>query len=317
MPSSRPAAASVKAAIERDGASFVRNVISQPCFRDSGVSYGSSAHCCWAVVDIGVHPLYVWRKSGRRIDAYSRSGRHLDAAVFTNGPMMGKRLGGRRKLTRRWAASELMRWTSGGAVGGFLLGRESRSRLGAALGGAALGTLHAWRRIFTSWSACGDVLSRRNGIVDRRNFDFEGETHAWFGRFSTEFGSYAVGDGQLPDGVSEGLGGLIRIVRAFEPAGMTRCDSDFAALSAKKGVAAWGLVPLACRSGERDGILVVLASRRLDAAAAAALLCSIGTREAVATDQSGSVMMGARQEFMVGPPPIHRQAMQTYGLCCR
>jgi hypothetical protein len=28
------------------------------------------------------------------------------------------------------------------------------------------------------------------------------------------------------------------------------------------------------------------------------------------------VMMGLRRTFLVGPPPLHRQAMQTYGLCC-
>ena len=36
-----------------------------------------------------------------------------------------------------------------------------------------------------------------------------------------------------------------------------------------------------------------------------------------AMDQSGAVMMGVKRRFLIGPPPLHRQAMQIYGLACR
>jgi hypothetical protein len=62
---------------------------------------------------------------------------------------------------------------------------------------------------------------------------------------------------------------------------------------------------------------VVIGGQRLTAAAAAEILCRAGARAAVAMDQSGCAMMGAYGRFMVGPPGYHRQAMQTYGLCCR
>ena len=291
-------------------------------FQADGITHGSGAHCRWSIVDPRVHRLHVWRKSGGRWNTYGRSARELGASVFTNGPMMGKRLG-RQKLTRDRAAWELARWCTAGAVTGFLAGSSSRSRrrFRTAFAGATVASSATWLRMFSGWVPCGDVLGRAAGIADRRNFGLEGAGHSWFGRFSIGFDSYAVGSGQPPEGVLEGLGGVISLVRDFQAPSSTpgsrSYDADFAALSTKKGVAAWGLVPLDTAAATNlPGVLVVLASRELDAAAAAALLCSIGARDAVAMDQGGSVMLGAGREFAAGPPPLHRQAMQTYGLCC-
>jgi hypothetical protein len=50
---------------------------------------------------------------------------------------------------------------------------------------------------------------------------------------------------------------------------------------------------------------------------AAAILTAIGTRDAVATDQSGSVLMGSGRKCILRPPSPPRQSMQLYGLCCR
>jgi hypothetical protein len=234
--------------------------------------------------------------------------------------MMGKRLG-RRKLTRERAAWALARSGAAGAVAGFGAGSISRSRRrrGTVLAGAALAGSATWRSIFTGWSPCGVVLGQEAGVADLRNFEREGTGHSWFGRFATGFDSYAVGSGHPADGVVEGLGGVISLVRDSRPPSKTPgsrgYDAAFAALANKTGVAAWSLFPLV--SADLPGVLVVLASRTLDAETAAALLCSIGARDAVAMDQGGSVLLGSGQTFVVGPPPRHRQAMQTYGLCCR
>jgi hypothetical protein len=313
----------VTANIDRDGSSFVRKVAAGERFQADGIAHGSGACCCWSIVDPRLHPLHVWRKSGSRWDAYGRSATELGASVFTNGPMMGKRLG-RRKLTRHRAAWELAKWSAAGAGTGFLAGSSSRSRprYGMAFAGAAVASSAAWWRVFTGWIPCADVLGRQAAIADRRDFELEGAGHSWFGRFSIGFDSYAVGSGQPPEGVLEGLGGLISLVRGFRAPSKTpgsgSYDADFAALSTKKGVAAWGLVPLdTAVAPNLAGVVIVLASREFDAEAAAALLGSIGARDAVAMDQGGSVMLGAGHQFAVGPPPFHRQAMQTYGLCCR
>jgi hypothetical protein len=61
----------------------------------------------------------------------------------------------------------------------------------------------------------------------------------------------------------------------------------------------------------------VIGSRALNCEVVAARLCAIGTRDAVAMDQSACIMMGAARQFVIGPPPLHRQDMQLYGLCCR
>ncbi len=308
------------AEIERDGRSFVSKVVRGEQFQAHGIAHGSALSCRWSVVAPSVHPLAVWGKSGSGWNAYGRTATLLDASVFTNGPMMGKRLGS-RKLTREGAACELVGSSATGALAGFVAGNSSRPqrRYLTAAAGAAIAGSAMWRRIFTGWVPCGVVLGQQAGIADTQDFEREGVGHSWFGRFSTEFDSYAVGSGHPAEGVVEGIGGVISLVRGFDPPSKTPgsrgYDAMFTALAKKRGVAAWGLVPL--DSADLPGVLVVTASRTLDAETAAALLCSIGARDAVAMDQGMSVMLGSGREFGVGPPPRYRQAMQTYGLCCR
>lgn len=307
-----------------DGRSFVPNVLADPHFAADGVASGHDRDCWWAVVDPLRHPLGVWKKRVPRLAAYGRSAQALDAAIFTNGPMMGKRFGPTRKLTRRSAAWEFAKWTVAGAIGGLLVASGWGAPYLGGIGGVAIGVALASRRVFTNWLPCGAVYSHDSDIDDRRIFD--DETHAWFGQFASDFASYRIAPGNLPPDVREGLGGLILIVRDFEmastKAGDPAFNRDFAQLSKKSGVVAWGLVPLdravdATRSEHLEGVIVVVGGHTLDCEVAAARFCSIGARDAVAMDQSACIMMGTGRHFMIGPPPLHRQEMQLYGLCCR
>jgi hypothetical protein len=300
---------------------FIARVVSDPQFRQRGVAYGGDAAAAWAVVDPRVHRLRVWQK--RPSASYSDTAIAMDAAVFTNGPMMGKRLSRRSKLTRRRVAGEFAARTAAGAAAGLAVRRRHR-RLGGATAalGLAYGSMRAWTRSFTHWTPCGRVVSAEHQINELKSFDDEGPRHSWFGRFSTDFQSYAIGYGDLPSDVVEGLGGLILLVQDFAPVGAGGTGagpgSDFAQLSAKRGIVAWGLVPLETSAeAGLEGVLIVLGSdHALDAATAAWMLAEIGARDAVGMDQRGAVMMGAGRSFLIRRPRLHRQAMQTYGLCC-
>jgi hypothetical protein len=206
---------------------FIPKLVADSGFLRAGVAYGYDDDCWWAVVDPRVHPLYVWKKHGRGMTAYSSSAQALNAAIFTNGPMMGKRLGPMRKLTRSSVSWAFAKWASAGMIGGLVAGRWLHLRYLCGIGGAAIGIAYAWRRSFTNWIPCGIVYSHDAGIDDRRNFDDEGKTHAWFGRFASDFSSYCIGDGDLPKGVREGLGGLVRLVKNSVPAGKNIDDAAF------------------------------------------------------------------------------------------
>lgn len=307
-----------RADLAGEGVSFIPKAIDDPDFLASGVVYGGNDDCWWAVVDPRVHPLYVWKKAG----TYGSSAQTLNAAIVTNGPMMGKRLG-TRKVTRGSVPWTFAKWTIVGIIAGWTIaghGWPTIAGLLAGIGGAAMGVAYSWTRIFMNWSPCGTVYSRDADIDDRRNFDDEGKTHAWMGRFARDFASYQIGPGDLPRGVREGVGGLIMLVRDFIPAYQKLGDAafkDFANLSLNTGVVAWGLVPL--NKGDKGGgvIVVVGSQKALDCEAMAARLCSIGIRDAVAMDTRACSMMGTARRFMIGPPPPHRQAMQLYGLYCR
>jgi hypothetical protein len=310
-------------ASERDN--FISEVVRVPDFRRSGTLYGQSGHVWWAVVDPFRHQLSVWVKSGSGIFDYSRSAQALNSALFTNGPMMGKRLGPRRKMTRGLAVWEFVKWSMLGGLGGLVISYRSRVRYGGAVAGAGLGMLNAWRQAFTDWVPCGGVFGQDEGIHDRRNFDDEGKRHVWFGRFREDFASYRIGSGDLPDGIQEGVGGLIPLVRHWQPVSDRRGDKnfnvEFANLWQKQGVIGWGLVPFekgdGKQTGRQEGVLAVVGSRTENLKFAADLLCAIGSRDAVATDQRGMIMMGAGRHMMIGPPSAPRQTMQLYGLCCR
>jgi hypothetical protein len=307
----------------RDGAAFVSLVTRHPAFRAAGAAAGRGVGCRWAVVDPERHRLHVWKRSSPAAWSYGRTARMLDATLFTNGPMMGKRLAG-SKVTRSRVAAEFLLWVAAG-VGlgaGAALAGLPRWRHGWWFGGTvgtAAGALAAWRRSFAGWVPCGLVLGQAGRIDERRNFDHEGGRHAWLGRSGVGFASYQIRDGDLPAGIEEGTGGLILLLRDYQIAGRRVGDPqyrrDFAELAEKKGVVAWALVPIG--AGPDAGVLVVLGGRKLDAASAASVLHGIGARDAVATDQSGSVMMGSGDGWLLPAPSLPRQSMQVYGLYCR
>lgn len=307
-----------------DGRSFIAAVVDHPDFRSAGAGHGRSARFRWAVVDPERHPLHVWERHPGAASSYARSARALGAALFTNGPMMGRRLPGGQKVTRSRVPVEFTLWSAAGAVAGAVaagaatgtwIGRPPHRRLGV-LAGVATGAAVAWRRSFTGWVPCGGVRGRAGGIDDRRNFDGEARGHAWLGRSGGGFDGHRIGDGDLPADVEEGTGGLIRLVHdhrvVSRDPGHPDYRRDFAQLSDKPGVVAWGLVPI----GPDAGVLVVLGGRRISAGRAADVLHGIGTCDAVATDLGGSVVMGSGTSWLLPRPSPPRQSMQLYGLCC-
>lgn len=309
-----------------DWVTFIARVVADSGFRSNGVARGRGSFGWWAVVDPSSHPLYVWQKRGSGLHAYARSARRLDAAVFTNGPMMGRALSG-ANITRHRAVGELAAGAAIGAAGGYALSRAHRSFAHASAAGAVAGMASGARRVLTGWVPCGGVTGRCHDVKDLRNFDSEGSRHSWFGRLGTDFESYRVGDGNAPNELIEGVGGVISIVRSFRLPSRSPADrtfnGDFAALADKAGVTAWGLVDLresvgtfSSRRLATEGVLIVLGSRSLSAELAARVLIALGARDAVAMDQRASIMMGAQGTFAIGPPPLHRQAIQEYGLYC-
>jgi hypothetical protein len=313
-------------------ARFVAAIVAQPDFLSDGFLLGGNSDLQWAVVDPLRHPLGVWKKRATGILSYMRSAQALDAVVFTNGPLMGKRLWGSRKVTRGsvpWLFASSM---GGGLFGGVAAAFGSPAQYFAGAGGAALGAAHAWRQSFTNWIPCGTVRSQYSSVDDRRDFDGEGKRHAWLGRSSSEFSSHRIGYGDLPTDMSEGVGGLIMLVQNYEARTKNvdeqTYDYDFALLHRNTGVVAWALVPLSSARAPRlgsvdgeaqtpNGVIVVAGSRdKLNCEDMAAWLCSIGARDAVATDLSKCSMMGAGGNCSIGPPPRHRQALQFYGLYC-
>ena len=301
-----------------DGRDRIERMRASDAFHRTGVVQETDAGAAWVLVDPGRHRLEVWRREGRGLASYAASATRLDAAVFTNGPMMGKRLPSGRKLSRTSAAADAAVSVLVLAASGAAVGHVTGQRRPFAAAGAAVGAVRAWRRCFAGWSSCGAAASAANALRERATFDEEGRRHAWLGRFGPGFASYAVGHGDLPHDVTEGVGGLILLVRDFAVVSPGASEDepgfDLAQLGRKRGVVAWALIPLE-QPGE--GLLAILGSRQLDAATAAHALAAAGARDAVAADQSSCAMMGARTAFLVGPPPLHRQAMQTYGMGCR
>src|SRR5258705_2122668 len=83
-----------------DGPGFLLAATADSQFRATGSISGRIADSAWAVVDPQRHPLSVWGRLSSWPCSYARAAQALDAVVVTNGPMMGKRLSGGRKVTR-------------------------------------------------------------------------------------------------------------------------------------------------------------------------------------------------------------------------
>lgn len=318
---------------------FIPAVISHPDFVETGTLQGSTGAYVWVVVDPVRHPLCVWQQGGEGGAAYGKTALSLHAALFTNGPMMGRRLAGRWKVTRKGLPLALLVGTGLGAglgaLGSALIRHGKRGRLWSAMAGGAAGAATIWQWVFRNWIPCGAIRGATHAIDDERNFDQEGATHSWFGRKGSEFFDYAMGDGDLPPDMFEGMGGLTRLIRNYEIPSRDPANANYNAgfdiLATKHGIVAWALVPLPTEplstenrsSGKAErqtlaGVLVAIGSRKhLDGQAVANRLCAMGARDAVATDQRGAVMLGTDTRFLIGPPLAHRQKMQKYGLYCQ
>lgn len=292
-------------------------MVELPVFRSEGVAEGGEGAVAWVLVDPERHPLSVWeRRPGR---SYAGTAKELGAAAFTNGPYVGR-------IGRAAVAGRLGGSLAAGAIGGALfqtMGSERRQARRQALGaaaGALVGLGLGWWLALTGWEPCGVVYGEEAGIDDRRDWRGEGATHGWIGRGGEGFESYAVGLGNPPEGLREAMGGLIPLivdgkVLGHDPAA-AGYHPDYARSRTKKQLVAWCLLPTP--GAQSPGALLVLATRDRDAGAGlAAPLLDLGVSGAVATDSSGCAMCGSGRRFILGPPHLHRQTIQRYGLCCK
>ncbi len=265
-----------------------------------------------AVVDTDRHSLGVWSRGAR---AYVPTATALDAVVFTNGPMMGRRVAG-VKLTRRSAAAgiALSAALGGGAAASTVAARGVRSARRAAAG-AGVAASAAMNLAFSDWTACG-AINGPDPVAPDRSFDAEGAGHGWIGRFGDGFAAHRIGFGDLPVDALEGVGGLLLLIQsglAVTSADADAPASDLRTLGDKPGIVAWALLPR--RAGD-GGMIVVLGSETATATAATHALVDLGVTGAVGTDQGGSVTFGVGPHCLIRPAR-HRQKMQTHGLCCR
>jgi hypothetical protein len=295
----------------------VRGALDRPRFRSTGVAEGSEGSFAWVLVDPERHPLVVWERARGR--SYAATARTLEAAAFTNGPYVGR-------IGRAAVAARLGACVAAGAMGGALFPTTGSERRPARpkVGGGALGALAGlgigWWLALSGWEPCGVVHSEENGINDRRDWRGEGATHGWIGRSGENFSSYAIGLGNPPSGMREAMGGLIPLIVGGEVLGADFADPnhhpDYARSRTKKQLVAWCLLPTP--GAPSPGALLIVATRdQVASAELAPHLIDLGVTGAVATDSSGCAMLGSGQRFILGPPHLHRQAIQRYGLCCK
>ena len=289
----------------------VRGALERPSFKSSGVAEGGDGSFSWVLVDPARHPLVVWERRPGSPRSYAATARALDAAVFSNGPYVGR-------IGRAAVAARMGGCVAAGAAGGAALARRRAVGVGF---GAVAGVAAGWWVALTGWEPCGFVHSEQAGVDDRRDWRGEGRTHGWIGRGGEGFESYGVGLGNPPDGLREAMGGLIPLivdgtVLGAEPTAPSY-HPDYARSRTKKRLVTWSLLPTP-DSPHGSGALLVVATRNRGASAGLAThLLDLGVSGAVATDSSGCAMLGRGRRFVLGPPSPHRQAVQQYGLCCK
>jgi hypothetical protein len=257
-------------------------------------------------IDQSRHPLQVWTTGHSWVPLrYVRAAKKSGGLVTTNGPMMGKlNRRGKRVGRLRIIATGGLAVATAGAVAA-----TTRS-VGRGLLVGAVGTTVAWFRSFGGWIPCGFVQSSSNNIDDRSDFRNEGPTFGWIGRRA---GSPVpvIGRGQLPEDITDGMGGLLLLMADGVPIRAGTQDvftANIARLGDKRGVVAWATT--------ETGAVVVVGSASHDVHGATELLLSLGARDAIATDQKRCVVLIVDGTMLVGPPPPARQQLQRYGLSC-
>jgi hypothetical protein len=299
----------------------VRQALERPSFRSTGVAEGGDGSFAWVLVDPERHPLVVWERAPGSLRGYARTARALDAAVFSNGPYVGR-------IGRAAVAARLSACVAAGAIGGGAASRcavplssyggQRNHGTGRWVAGMALGALAGlglgWWAALAGWEPCGFVHSEANGIDDRRDWHGEGQTHGWIGRNGEGFESYGVGLGNPPGGLREAMGGLIPLIVEGAVLGG---HPDYARSRTKKRLVTWCLLPTPDAPHGPGALLAVATRNRAASAELAPRLLDLGVGGAVATDSSGCAMLGRGRRFVLGPPSPHRQSVQQYGLCCK
>jgi hypothetical protein len=207
-------------------------------------------------------------------------------------------------------------------------------------------------QIFAGGAPFGHIHSTSVPVHDTR-LNYPGLYY--LGRDTTAFSSYKMGPiAPQPPVMTELIAGLIPVVlnytaRSANPADPAY-DKGYADWTKSDGITSWALVPLRATDSPMgstwffdsdlifpdddrplDGVIVCVAHGRrwfawlqlkLGAPPAymgrlAAMLASIGARDAVVMDGNSSVMMGVTTEMLVGPPPSDKDVWQIYGFYCQ
>lgn len=278
------------------GAFFLR-VLDHPAFARDGLLFGSEpgkwGRLHWVVLDPRRHTMFAWRKT---VPSYPEAARRLGASVFTSGPFTNHAGGSPVKATVK-VGLDVVR--AAGAP--RTVPDETRAAL---------------RRHYEARVPLGHVIGEREGIhetsVDRPRVSY-------FGRGSgTEFTDYQIARGN-PDGMNEAVGGLFRPIADYEPYTGDRVI--------RTGY--WGLAPLvdspvvrgpaasAARAAIDDGCegVIMFAAGRANTGRLAALLASVGVKDAVQVDGGDSLLFGRSTDVIVGGlMPEWKRMLQVWGV---
>jgi hypothetical protein len=277
-----------------DRAAFLSRVLDHPEMRSAGLLAGRERfrgfRLDWVALDPRRHTLYVWRKDA---DSFPVAGRALGASVFTSGPFTNHAGGSPVKATVKVALDVLAACR-----------RPSTLRRA---------THEALVRRYQAPKPLGHVIGTQQGIrettVDRPRVSHFGR------RAGTAFSDYVIARGD-PDGLVEAVGGLYRPLADYQPYSGDRV--------LRTGY--WGLAPLrdnpvahgrAVDDALTDGCdgLIVFAAGRADTGRLAALLASVGVRDAVQVDGGDSLLLGRGRSVLVGRcMPVWKRLLQVWGV---
>jgi hypothetical protein len=240
------------------GRSFIPTVLQHQRFRNTGFLRGDSAvgyH--WVVLDPRRHPLYVWKEQFHlshvlEEEHYQQTAFGLNAAAFSNGPMMEypRFMDLVKTLLKKIGAWTLAAVLGATIVAGLITGGLGLPVLVAALAAGGSGIVAGIIRAILDWTRGGVPFGFVKGDrhwVDDAGMGYNGELVS-FGRGSTTaFSSYSLTRGHAPAGYEEGIGGLIALVIGYAAQTATagpNYNKPFSDLSAKGGIASWALIPL-------------------------------------------------------------------------
>jgi hypothetical protein len=277
-----------------DRAAFLARVLDHPTMRTAGLLAGRERfhgfRLDWVVLDPRHHTLYVWRKAQ---DSFPAAGRALGASVFTSGPFTNHAGGSPVKATVKIALEVLAAC------------RHPKSLPEA--------TRAALVRHYQARNPLGHVIGTREA-VDETAVDRPRVSH--FGRRDgTAFTDYVIGRGD-PAGLAEAVGGLFRPLADYEPyTGDRVLRTGYWGLDPQRGnpVAHGRALDDALAAG-CDGLVVFVAGRA-HTGRLAALLASVGVRDAVQVDGGDSLLLGRGATVVIGRwMPVWKRLLQVWGV---